>query len=47
VITHWLAMEGICQKVCKVKITRDLSKFTTPARGLKSIESSFQMPIGG
>src|SRR5699024_5613995 len=31
-----LATEGICQKVFKMKITKDLRKYTAPARGSKA-----------
>src|SRR5699024_12506407 len=34
-----LAQEGICQKVFKMKVTKDLRKYTAPARGSKAWKS--------
>src|SRR5699024_9165442 len=36
-----LANEGICQKVFKMKITKDLRKYTAPARGSKAWKSIY------
>ena len=36
-----LANEGICQKVFKMKITKDLRKYTAPARGSKAWQSIY------
>src|SRR5699024_10942955 len=37
-----LAQEGICQKVFKMKIAKDLSKYTAPARGSKAWKNLFK-----
>ncbi|WP_188455575.1 IS1182 family transposase [Virgibacillus oceani] len=37
-----LANEGICQKVYKVKITKDLRRYTAPARGSKAWKTIFK-----
>jgi len=37
-----LAQEGICQKVFKMKIMKDLRKYTAPARGSKVWKSLFK-----
>lgn len=37
-----LAQEGICQKVFKMKITKDLRKYTAPARGSKAWKNLFK-----
>ncbi|KGX84697.1 hypothetical protein N784_12175 [Pontibacillus litoralis JSM 072002] len=37
-----LAIEGICQKVYKVKITEDLRKYTAPARGSQAWKNIFK-----
>ena len=36
-----LAAEGICQKVFKMKITKDLRRYTAPARGSKAWKSIY------
>lgn len=37
-----MALEGICQKVYKVKSTTDLGRYTAPARGLKTWKTIFK-----
>src|SRR5699024_6508199 len=37
-----LAEEGICQKVFKMKITKDLRRYTAPARGSKAWKNLFK-----
>ncbi|MFT8930743.1 MAG: IS1182 family transposase [Sporolactobacillus sp.] len=37
-----LAKEGVCQKVYKVKITKDLRRYTAPARGSKAWKNIFK-----
>lgn len=37
-----LANEGICQKVFKMKITKDLRRYTAPARGSKAWEAIYK-----
>lgn len=37
-----LAQEGICQKVFKMKITKDLRRYTAPARGSKAWKAIFK-----
>ena len=37
-----LAQEGICQKVFKMKITKDLRKYTAPARGSEAWKKLFK-----
>jgi len=37
-----LANEGICQKVFKMKITKDLRRYTAPARGSKAWETIYK-----
>ncbi|MEI3600286.1 MULTISPECIES: IS1182 family transposase [unclassified Oceanobacillus] len=37
-----LANEGICQKVYKMKITKDLRKYTAPARGSKAWDNIYK-----
>lgn len=36
-----MANEGICQKVYKVKITTDIRKYTSPARGSKVLNTIY------
>src|SRR5699024_2327953 len=37
-----LAQEGICQRVFKMKITKELRKYTAPARGSKTRKNLYK-----